>query len=184
MPSVLGHLVAGYTAGRILSSHSAGKFLPVVLFCAVLPDFDVLAFQFGIPYESIWGHRGFSHSLLFGVLAGSILSFLFYAKSEWARHAFIFSFVIILHALLDGLTNGGLGCGYLIPFDNTRYFFPWQVIQVSPFGLHLFFSERGLKVLQSELIWIGIPSLLLLLLNRSMRYFNAQRVTAVQSNEI
>ena len=26
--------------------------------CAVLPDADVLAFRFGIPYESVWGHRG------------------------------------------------------------------------------------------------------------------------------
>lgn len=172
MPSVIGHLVAGYAAGRSLSSNSSGKFIPIVLFCSVLPDFDVLSFQFGIPYESVWGHRGFSHSLLFGLIAGAILSFLFYAKKEWTKYAVIFSFGIILHSLLDGITNGGLGCGYLIPFDDTRYFFPWQVIQVSPFGLHLFFSERGLKVLQSELLWIGIPSLLLLLLNRLMRNFN------------
>jgi inner membrane protein len=178
MPSVIGHLLAGYAAGRTLSSNSSGKFISIVLFCSVLPDFDVLSFQFGIPYESIWGHRGFSHSLFFGLIAGAFFSFLFYTKKEWTRYALIFSFIIILHALLDGLTNGGLGCGYLIPFDSTRYFFPRQVIQVSPFGLQLFFSERGVKVLQSELLWIGIPSLTLLLIGRLMRYFNAQRRTA------
>ena len=29
---------------------------------AMLPDADVVAFAFGIPYGSPWGHRGFAHS--------------------------------------------------------------------------------------------------------------------------
>jgi inner membrane protein len=27
----------------------------------LMPDFDVIAFAFGIPYEHMLGHRGFTH---------------------------------------------------------------------------------------------------------------------------
>ena len=56
------------------------------------------------------------------------------------------------------MTNGGLGVAFFSPFDNTRYFLPWQPIAVSPLSLTRFFSGRGLKVLQSELLWIWIPA--------------------------
>ncbi|HOY13966.1 MAG TPA: hypothetical protein PLY70_12545, partial [Saprospiraceae bacterium] len=54
----------------------------------------------------------------------------------------------------------------LIPFKNERYFFPWQVIKVSPLGVEKFFSRWGLEVLLSELIWIGLPCLLFVLMIR------------------
>ncbi|MDI8954364.1 metal-dependent hydrolase, partial [Salmonella enterica subsp. enterica serovar Anatum] len=38
-------------------------FAGVVL--AMLPDADVLAFKFGVAYGNVFGHRGFTHSLLF-----------------------------------------------------------------------------------------------------------------------
>jgi inner membrane protein len=62
--------------------------------------------------------------------------------------------------LLDALTTGGKGVAFFAPFDNTRYFFPWQVIKVSPIGVKNFFSDRGVAVLLSELKWIGIPLLI------------------------
>jgi len=36
----------------------------------MLPDGDVIAFSFGIPYEDMFGHRGFTHSLFFAVVVG------------------------------------------------------------------------------------------------------------------
>ena len=39
---------------------------------SVLPDLDVLAFHFGVSYSHQFGHRGFSHSILFVVLLGLI----------------------------------------------------------------------------------------------------------------
>src|SRR6266550_9619008 len=40
--------------------------------CSAIPDFDVIGFRFGIRYGDFWGHRGFTHSLVFAaVLAGS-----------------------------------------------------------------------------------------------------------------
>jgi inner membrane protein len=36
----------------------------------MLPDIDVIAFSFGIPYEAMFGHRGFTHSFFFAALVG------------------------------------------------------------------------------------------------------------------
>ena len=49
------------------------------------------------------------------------------------------------------------GIALLAPFDNGRYFFPWRPIQVSPIGLHGFFTEFGLTALRSEILWIWLP---------------------------
>lgn len=32
---------------------------------AMLPDADVLSFKFGVAYGNVFGHRGFTHSLVF-----------------------------------------------------------------------------------------------------------------------
>jgi len=63
----------------------------------------------------------------------------------------------ISHAVLDAMTTGGLGVGFFIPFENTRYFFGCRPIQVSPIGISKFFSEWGIRVILSELIWVGVP---------------------------
>ncbi len=41
------------------------RLLATAAVCSVLPDIDVLAFHFGIPYASEFGHRGFTHSIFF-----------------------------------------------------------------------------------------------------------------------
>ena len=35
------------------------------------------------------------------------------------------------HGVLDALTDGGRGVGFLIPFSSERFFFPWRPIPVS-----------------------------------------------------
>jgi len=51
------------------------------------------------------------------------------------------------HGLLDSMTD-----------DNHRYFLSWTPIRVSPIGIGRFFTSRGYAVLQSELLWIWVPS--------------------------
>jgi inner membrane protein len=58
------------------------------------------------------------------------------------------------------LTDGGLGVALFAPFDNTRIFFPWRPVEVSPIGTG-FFSQRGLAVVESEALWIWLPSLVI-----------------------
>src|SRR5215475_10704893 len=59
------------------------------------------------------------------------------------------------------MTDGGSGVAFISPFNNDRYFFPRRPIRVSPIGVSRFFTERGLEVLASELLWIWLPSVLL-----------------------
>ena len=78
-----------------------------------------------------------------------------------AVRAAYFSAVTASHALLDGLTDGGLGVALLAPFSAGRYFLPWRPLEVSPIGPS-FFSTRGLDVLMSEARWVWVPCVLLI----------------------
>jgi len=75
----------------------------------------------------------------------------------WMRLIAHFFLVTASHGMLDAMTDGGLGVAFFAPFDNSRYFFPWRPVQVSPIGIAPFFSRYGLDVLVSEVVWIWMP---------------------------
>ena len=115
---------------------------------AMLPDVDVLGFALHVPYGSTFGHRGFTHSIVFALLAGAMAALLL------RRDRRTFAFVVLCtlsHPLLDALTNGGRGVAFFSPFSNHRYFFPWRPIEVSPIG------RFDPSVFASELRWVWLP---------------------------
>jgi inner membrane protein len=61
------------------------------------------------------------------------------------------------HGILDALTNGGMGVAFWWPWSGERYFFPEQMIEVSPLGIYRFLSLKGLSVLWSEVLWVWLP---------------------------
>ena len=132
--------------------------------CSVVPDLDVLGFRLGIHYGDFWGHRGFTHSLLFAALLAASVSILAFRCLPGTGLLWIWGYLFLVtasHGLLDAMTDGGLGVAFFSPFSNDRYFLPWKPIRVSPIGVGRFFTERGWTVLQSELLWIWLPSTLL-----------------------
>jgi inner membrane protein len=144
--------------------------------CALIPDIDVLAFRFGIAYQSPFGHRGFTHSILFAAVLGLVLVWIYDRNRTVAtrlRIALFYFIVALSHGILDALTDGGLGVGFFIPFSSHRYFLPWHPIKVSPIGLQSFLSFHGLQILQNEAIWIGIPCVVLLVVHR---YFYRSKI--------
>ena len=163
MASAFSHALVAYAIGR---SHqwtvSPQRFWILTIGCSILPDVDVLAFAVGIPYGHVLGHRGLTHSFFFAFLLGvSLVRFGFpnvplNSAAGWKLVAHFF-FVTASHGILDAFTNGGRGVAFFAPFDTTRYFFPWTPVQVSPIGIANFFSDSGLRVLESEGVWIGIP---------------------------
>jgi inner membrane protein len=172
MPSAFGHALFASALGA--SVRARGAVIATAAFCAVAPDCDVLAFRFGIPYEAALGHRGFTHSLAFALLLGSAAALLLRSalRAEARPLAPTLALLVLAtasHGMLDALTDGGLGVAFFSPFDSTRYFLPWRPIAVSPLGVGRFFSGRGLAVVQSEAIWIGLPSLALWLVQRATR---------------
>lgn len=165
MASAFGHAVAAVAIGSAYPKRMTSvKFWVMGIVCAILPDADVLAFSFGIPYESFWGHRGFSHSLVFALLFGLLVTVVMYRKELISKtglgYILFFALCTASHGLLDGLTTGGRGVAYFSPFNNGRYFLPWRMIRVSPIGIADFFGTWGIRVLKSEFVWIGIPSII------------------------
>jgi inner membrane protein len=127
---------------------------------SIVPDLDVIGFGFGIRYGDVLGHRGLTHSILFAASLAAILTAVLAQGGRSSRLiVFVFLFLSTLsHAILDAMTDGGLGVALFAPFQNGRYFFPWRPITVSPIGAARFFSEAGLRVLWSELWWVWLPS--------------------------
>jgi inner membrane protein len=128
MPTVFSHIAAPL-ATRI----GAGKELvpaPVLitgLVLSVLPDADVITFRLGIPYAVGLGHRGFSHSLLFAVLAAIAGSLFLKIASIPMRRSFWFLLLAVAsHGLLDAFTNGGYG---------IAFFWPWSGLTPATFSL-------------------------------------------------
>jgi len=154
------------------------------IFCAVIPDIDILAFEFGIPYESFWGHRGFTHSLVFASLLAALLTLLFFRREQVRGWIFLYLFFCgASHGLLDAMTNGGLGVAFFSPFDNARHFLPWRPIRVSPVVASRFFTLRGLGILQNEAIWIGLPCLGALMVGMMRRRRSIERRSGLESQK-
>ena len=162
MASIFGHAIVGFTLSKVFSYKSLKLLLLLAIVSTILPDIDVLAFSMGIPYEHPFGHRGFTHSILFAIIWATLLMSLFgkWDKMIWWSTIF---FSTLSHGVLDAMTSGGKGVGFLIPFNNSRFFFPFREIKVSPIGIEKFFSKWGLEVLLSELKYIFVPCLLIII---------------------
>ena len=162
MASIFGHSIVGFTLAKIIDKHHAKWLIALAIVSTILPDFDVISFKLGIPYSHPLGHRGFSHSILFSIIWAFILMLTLGRKNKLIWFCVIF-LSTLSHGILDAMTSGGKGVGFFIPFNNSRFFFPFRGIQVSPIGIKEFFSEWGMEVLFSEFKYIFIPSFLILL---------------------
>jgi len=154
MPSV-GHIAVGLAAARARRAPAgvpAAAWVVLLVVCPCLPDLDIIAFSFGIPYEAPFGHRGATHSLAFAAICGLLLALVAKAMSLPPGHlSAAAALVMATHGLLDTLTDGGLGVALLWPFSNARYFASWRPIPVAPIGPRLF-AARGIQLMLHECI--------------------------------
>jgi inner membrane protein len=165
----LGHLAVGLAAARLSPGdrQSRSAFVSALVFWSALsflPDADVLGFSLGVRYEDAWGHRGATHSIAFSVALGALIG----AGAAWLRQpapwtGVTATLVLLSHACLDTLTDGGLGCALFWPFDQTRYFAPWRPLPVFPLGVGIF-TPYGVYAAVTELLlfaplmWIALCS--------------------------
>jgi inner membrane protein len=175
MPSAISHIIAGTSLGYALNNRNRDLlFYCLAAGISILPDMDVLAFSFGIPYGDVFGHRGFFHSLVFAFMISLMLALMVYRSRDFTTSGLIRMFLMLFiiavtHPILDAMTGGGLGIGLFIPFYNGRIFFPLRPIAVSPIGVKEFFSQWGLRVIKSELHYVIIPSLAVIILVFTIR---------------
>ena len=129
---------------------------------AVLPDLDVIGFHLGVPYESLFGHRGLTHSIAFAAVWALGLSVVLVRTGDpglgRARLWLLLFLSTASHGVLDALTDRGGGVAFFAPFSAERFFLPWHQIPVSPLSIRAFFSLRGLLILKSEILWIWLPA--------------------------
>ena len=163
MPTIFTHaavpLVAGLALGQRLVSR---RLLLAGVAASMLPDADTAGLLLHVPYNSQFGHRGFTHSICFALLLGvlALLAARALASPRWRAGWFVF-LAAVSHPLLDMCTDGGHGVALFWPFSAERYFLPWQVIAVSPIGVNRLFSERFAHVLASEAFWVWAPAIVI-----------------------
>jgi len=69
--------------------------------CAIVPDLDVIGFYFDVHYQDFWGHRGFTHSLLFAaLLAVSITALGFRNTGSTERRLWCLYFSLLPQAMV------------------------------------------------------------------------------------
>lgn len=112
---VLGAAVAEAVGGRKMGNKAA-------LYGAIggtIPDLDVFLRNFYHPFDAVLVHRGFSHSLLFALIAGPVLGWLFHRlyKMRYTQRMWImlWTLAIVTHPMLDMFTN--YGTQFLWPLD-------------------------------------------------------------------
>jgi len=162
MASLVSHAVAALAMGAALHEPRVSKRVWLAgAVASTVPDLDVLGFRFGIPYGDFFGHRGFTHSLLFAAMLATIAAAALRKGANLGAGA-LWTYLFLAaasHGVLDAMTDGGLGVAFFSPFGNGRYFLPWRPIVVSPIGITRFFTPRGLAVLGSELLVVWLPAL-------------------------
>lgn len=170
MPTLITHTLIGLATTASLP-RPPRRFWLLAIIAAALPDLDVAGFYLGVPYASTFGHRGFFHSLSFALLLGLTLALLFMRKQSASMpvrigYGLLLTLIAASHGIADAFTNGGLGVALLSPFDQHRYFFETTPIAVSPLHPKHFLSGRMTTVLISEMRYVGLPLLGVVLCSR------------------
>lgn len=162
MASTFTHAIAGLAIGTALQrTRPPARFWVLGAIGAIIPDLDAIGFWMGVPYDSVFGHRGITHSLLFAALYASVgvTAFADQRLRAMRKRAWLYLFLATAsHGALDAMTSGGGGIAFFAPFLNDRYFFPWRPILVSPISISRFFTARGAAILASEAMWVWIPA--------------------------
>ncbi|RLB10571.1 MAG: metal-dependent hydrolase [Deltaproteobacteria bacterium] len=171
MPSLISHAVVGLAIGMAVSTkHTDHSFIWLSVIASCFPDIDGLSFVFGIPYKSLFGHRGFFHSIFFALLLSSTIVYLYFPEAKlfsanWFFYESTFFLITLSHGILDAMTAGGMGVAFFSPFSQKRYLFPWKPMIACPLTVEDFFSEWGKIVVKSEFICIWLPCFIIIIIS-------------------
>lgn len=180
MCSAFTHSLVGLAVARLgCSVRMPVRYWVASAFVAAAPDLDAIGYSLGfdLPWDSIWSHRGLTHSLFFAVAVGGVLTLVMFphrlrvdprgvspANLGWAcpvarwRVWLILTLAMFSHGLTDLLTNGGAGIALFSPVARHRFQIAYTPVAVSPLSIAAFFSDWGVKVLWSELRWVLLPA--------------------------
>ena len=166
MPLPVGHTLIGVTVATALAGKSEVRWqlLSLSALLAVCPDFDYALNWLRIGRGG-W-HHGFTHSILFALVAGALAAFVYGWRN--VRGFIVFSAATASHTLLDYVMTESRGVALWWPFTDRRY----KIGGTNPIDYTLSsasFLDAAIDVLRIsflELIIFGPVLLLLILLRR------------------
>jgi inner membrane protein len=146
------HIVLGAALGEVIAGKKMGK--RAMLWGALannVPDIDVLFSAFQKIPDSLLSHRGFTHSILFAVIMGPALAWIFnqlYRKKNYGFLTWyaIFGSGMFIHILIDSFTN--YGTGWFEPFSHYRVSFNTIFVADPFFTVPLLIAFIALLVLR------------------------------------
>jgi len=190
----LTHIALGACIGELFTDKQFGK---KAMFWGALaqsiPDIDFISVIWLDPTAELIAHRGFTHSLIFGLLMTFFLSVTaerFHRPHNISLKKWIWflGIEIAVHLFIDGFNNYGVG--WLEPFSNKRYSF--QVLFVAdpffsiPSGMAclylLFRSSNHVKRMLWAKMGISVTMLYLLYatINKQIIEKDVKKITAKQ----
>ena len=106
----------------------SGRLMTAAVGAAMAPDLDGLMHPlFGVARDSIYGHRGFSHSLFLAIAVGALAAvFHRHLKARPLTAAVVVAAAMASHGLLDMMTDSGAPVAYLWPLTSMRMFADWR----------------------------------------------------------
>jgi membrane-bound metal-dependent hydrolase YbcI (DUF457 family) len=137
MPSSLSHGMVAVAIGTAVAPRALLRpFLVAGTIAAVTPDLDAIGRWIGGgDVEWLGGHRGFTHSLPFAVLAGCVAAAGTIHDRRWSgyrlRFALFVAAAVGAHGALDAFTSIGATTSpvqFFSPFSDRGYVSPWQPI--------------------------------------------------------
>jgi inner membrane protein len=140
---------------------------------ATIPDVDILFVALGARYRGMWGHRGITHSLLFALAAAAAATLWVRARDRSFPAGRLYAVLLLAaasHPFLDGLMASGVGVALFAPFSAARYTLTWRPIRVPPPSDNPLLNLGGIRVMSSEVLWLWMPSLALILAAVGVRW--------------
>jgi inner membrane protein len=161
MPTPVSHAAVGFAIGTWTAPvRPSTRVCLAATACAALPDIDVL-WSSGLPASSPFSHRALTHSLLFALVAATVIAVVFFSDASWrptrTRIAGVLLLALLSHSCLDMLSTYSRGIGLFVPFSEHRFRWPWTPLG-RPTGTILSqLVEEALVILlpAAALVWVG-----------------------------
>jgi membrane-bound metal-dependent hydrolase YbcI (DUF457 family) len=174
MPLPVAHGLLGASVVAAGYSQSTRRYSMPLLAGAFLANVADLDFILVFVFHSKTWHRGFSHSLLFGLIVCLVL--VISLGKRHLREAFAYGLAFTSHGILDYLTTrSGGGVELLWPFSSERFVLGWVGLSEMPSTLS---DLEIIRTLSVELICFA-PLLLLVL---GLKRWKERRVSDILSN--
>ncbi|MCL4427468.1 MAG: metal-dependent hydrolase [Deltaproteobacteria bacterium] len=119
------HLLGGLAVGTLFTVYG----MPFAVLGALLPDIDRFLYKESSEW-SIWGHRGFTHTILFGYL---LSLFIYHYLGGIMALAFLFG--VLSHIVLDSFNYKAEE-----PFFPFKFNVHFDIVKVGTWREYLFFT--------------------------------------------